>query len=93
MLILMIIKIRHINLFRLFIENMESLDLHGKSYEDSKILASIFVENNIDNLPIEIITGNSVDMKKIVLDITRKYNLKVSPKTHYNLGCLIINNS
>ena len=71
---------------------MQSLDLHGQSYENSKILASVFIENNIDNLPVQIITGNSIEMKKIVSEIADKHNLQISPKTYYNLGCLIINN-
>ena len=69
---------------------MESLDLHGESYEDAQMQAEIFIENNLDRLPVQIITGNSVGMKKIVTDIAKKHNLKTSPKTDYNLGCLII---
>ena len=69
---------------------MKSLDLHGESYEDSKDLALRFIDSNINNLPIQIITGNSVEMQKIVKKIVEKYNLNVEPKTHYNLGCLII---
>lgn len=72
---------------------MRKLDLHGKSYEDAKLSSCIFIENNIDDLPIQIITGNSVEMKKIVLEIVKTHELKAYPKTHYNLGCLIINNN
>ena len=69
---------------------MRSLDLHGKSYEESEELASSFIDRNINDLPIQIITGNSVEMQKIVKKIVEKYNLNLEPKTHYNLGCLII---
>ena len=69
---------------------MESLDLHGLSYEQAKTQATVFIENNLNNLPIQIITGNSVDMKKIVEEIISSHNLKSYPKTHYNLGCLVI---
>ena len=72
---------------------MKRLDLHGKSHEDSRQLVAVFIENNIDSLPIQIITGNSVDMKKIVEKIAIDHNLKTSPKTYYNLGCLIISNN
>ena len=72
---------------------MKKLDLHGKSHEDARQLVSVFVENNIDNLPIQIITGNSVDMKRIVEKIVAKYDLKIAPKTYYNLGCIIISDS
>ena len=69
---------------------MKRLDLHGKSHQDSKQLVEVFIENNIDNLPIQIITGNSVDMQAIVKEVAVKHNLKVSPKNYYNLGCLVI---
>ena len=72
---------------------MKRLDLHGKSHQDSKQLVEVFIENNIDNLPIQIITGNSVDMQAIVKKTAVKYNLKISPKTYYNLGCLIISDN
>ena len=69
---------------------MISLDLHGKSYEESEELASSFIDSNINDLPIQIITGNSVEMQKIVKRIAKKYDLSVGPKTYYNLGCLVI---
>ena len=72
---------------------MKKLDLHGKSYEESEQLVSIFIENNIDSLPIQIVTGNSLEMKKIEQKIVDKHNLNTYPKTYYNLGCLIINNN
>ena len=71
---------------------MNTLDLHGESYEDAKKLTEIFIENNLDLLPIQIITGNSNKMKKIVLSILQKHNLNAYAKTDYNLGCLVINN-
>ena len=72
---------------------MEKLDLHGKTHEEAKYLVVVFVENNIDNLPIQITTGNSGIMKNIVIEVARRYNLEVSPKTYYNLGCLIVNSN
>ena len=71
--------------------NMEKLDLHGKTYYESKTLVSDFIEKNLDKLPVQIITGNSVEMNLIVSEIIKKFKLKSSPRTHYNLGCLIIN--
>ena len=70
---------------------MEKLDLHGKTYYESKILVADFIEKNLDKLPIKIVTGNSAEMHLIVNKIIKKYKLKSSPKTYYNLGCLIIN--
>ena len=69
---------------------MKSLDLHGKSYEVAEDLAARFIDSNINDTPFQIITGNSVEMQKIVKNIAHNYNLKVEPKTYYNLGCLVI---
>ena len=71
---------------------MKSLDLHGKSYEEANILVNIFIENNIDSMPLQIITGNSNQMKEIVCTIIEKHNLCFYCKSDYNLGCLVINN-
>ena len=69
---------------------MEKLDLHGKTYYESEILVVDFIEKNLDKLPIKIVTGNSTEMQLIVNKIVKKYKLKSSPRTYYNLGCLII---
>ena len=47
---------------------------------------------NQDKLPIKIVTGKSAEMQLIVNKIIKKHKLKSSPRTYYNLGCLIINN-
>ena len=69
---------------------MKSLDLHGKSYKDAKQLALIFIENNIDNLPIEIITGNSIEMKSIISKILKIKNLSGNYSSSYNLGSIVV---
>ena len=71
---------------------MEKLDLHGKTYYESETLVSDFIEKNLDKLPIKILTGNSTEMQLIVNKIVKKHKLKSSPRTYYNLGCLIIDN-
>ena len=70
---------------------MKKIDLHGKTYYESKILVTDFIKNNLDKLPIKIVTGNSTEMQLIVNKVAKKYKLNVSPRTYYNLGCLIIN--
>ena len=70
---------------------MEKLDLHGKTYYESEILVVDFIEKNLDKLPIKIVTRNSTEMQLIVNKIVKKHKLKSSPRTYYNLGCLIIN--
>ena len=70
--------------------NMKKLDLHGKDYKESKFLVNIFIEKNLDCLPIKIITGNSNKMKKIVEEAIYKKNLNCDYQNHHNLGSLII---
>tara|TARA_B100001250_G_scaffold231669_1_gene198877 strand:- start:10865 stop:11086 length:222 start_codon:yes stop_codon:yes gene_type:complete len=69
---------------------MKKLDLHGIKHNDSKQLILNFIEKNIDKLPVEIITGNSIEMQKIVKEIIRSFNLKYSYPNFKNLGSLII---
>ena len=69
---------------------MKSLDLHGKSYEDAEQATLIFIENNIDNLPVEIITGNSIEMKKIISKILEMKKLSGNYSSTHNLGSIII---
>ena len=70
--------------------HMKSLDLHGMSYDDAEQSALIFIENNIDNLPVEIITGNSTKMKNIISKILEIKNLSGNYSSSYNLGSIVI---
>ena len=69
---------------------MLKLDLHNNNYEDAKILVLRFIENNIDNLPLEIVTGNSNRMIGIVKKIVKEKKLHCYYSSHVNLGSLII---
>ena len=71
---------------------MESLDLHNTNYEDAKILVEDFILKNYNNLPIEIITGNSLTMINILKKIVENHNLRISASHLNNLGSYIINN-
>jgi len=69
---------------------MEILDLHGIKHEDVKALVDSFININFNNLPIEIITGNSVHMLKIVRKIVQSHELNMEPTNYINLGSYII---
>ena len=69
---------------------MKKIDLHGYDYDKASLLVTIFIENNINNLPLKVITGNSNKMKNIVIEISKKFTLKTSYQNHHNLGTLII---
>ena len=72
---------------------MKKLDLHGIKHQNASNLADIFIRQNKNNLPVEIITGNSLDMQNIIKRIVKLYGLRMEPKSHFNLGSYIINNN
>ena len=71
---------------------MHKLDLHNVSHADAEILIDNFIIKYYENLPIEIITGNSIPMIDILKVIAEKHNLRMRPSHLNNLGSYIINN-
>tara|TARA_E500000331_G_C17016521_1_gene608762 strand:- start:260 stop:484 length:225 start_codon:yes stop_codon:yes gene_type:complete len=69
---------------------LPELDLHGIYHIEVKPLVNKFLEDNLDNMPVLIITGNSDRMIKIVKKIIESRNLEMRIKSHYNLGSFII---
>ena len=69
---------------------LPELDLHGIYHIEVKTLVNKFLEDNLDNMPVLIITGNSHRMIKIVKKIIESRNLEMRIKSHYNLGSFII---
>ena len=72
---------------------MKKLDLHNVSHENAIIIIDDFIIQNFLKLPVEIITGNSLDMQSILKEITNKHHLRMVPSHPNNLGSYIINNS
>jgi len=72
---------------------LKNLDLHSISHENAKIIVEDFILCNFMKLPIEIITGNSIDMQNIVKKIVEEHKLRITPSHPNNLGSYIINNS
>ena len=72
---------------------MKKLDLHGINHRNASNMVDTFIRQNKNNLPVEIITGNSLDMQNIIKRIIKLYRLRMEPKSHFNLGSYIINNN
>ena len=70
---------------------MISLDLHKKTHDEAIYIVDVFIKNHLDELPLEIITGNSEKMQAIVKEVTDSYGLRCEVSNHFNLGTLIIN--
>jgi len=69
---------------------LPSLDLHGIYHREVEGLLHNFLNDNLDNLPVEVITGNSDRMKEIATKIIKSYDLEMRIKSHYNLGSFIV---
>ena len=67
---------------------MKSLDLHKKRHDDVDRLTENFVLLN--ELPLELIVGNSQQMRKIVQDVLDRYEFKYHMKWHTNYGSIIV---
>jgi len=52
----------------------DKLDLHGVRHQDVQKEVDSFLWKNHDNLPVIIITGNSNDMKKEVINVLSDYD-------------------
>ncbi len=71
---------------------MKKLDLHGIKHIDAGNKVDTFIRQNLNNLPIEIITGNSLPMQQIVKKTASLYHLRATPKSMMNLGSYIVSN-
>ena len=54
--------------------NMEKLDLHRKRHSEADRLTENFVFGN--DLPLEIVTGNSEKMRSLVQNVLDSYKFK-----------------
>lgn len=69
---------------------MISLDLHGVLHCDAQKEVKAFLKRNKVNRPLEIITGNSYEMKLLAAEILKEFSLDYEYKDYHNLGSLII---
>ena len=67
---------------------MKTLDLHGIRHNQVDEVTRKFL--NFAQLPCQVITGNSVEMKKIVKKIVKEYSWFCYEKDSYNYGTLIV---
>jgi DNA-nicking Smr family endonuclease len=70
---------------------MESLDLHGVRHSDAQKCIDQFLWSAMqkNTYSVEIITGCSDEMKKIVEDVVWDYGLACETSPH-NWGCLVV---
>jgi hypothetical protein len=67
---------------------METLDLHGIRHHQVIRKVEEFVLRN--DIPLRIITGNSLTMRSLVREVLDEHRLCGEPESDWNLGSLII---
>ena len=67
---------------------METLDLHGETYERVQQRVHSFIYNHA--LPVRIITGKSSAMRKIVIDTVTFLGYHTHYERLVNEGCLVV---
>ena len=67
---------------------MESLDLHGLTYDEAEIAVENFILTA--NLPAELITGNSQQMRKIAKKIVDKHGMQLFQNNPTNFGSFVV---
>mgnify|MGYP003645440314 FL=1 len=67
---------------------METLDLHGIKHQQVDEVTRNFL--NFIDLPCQVVTGNSEQMKAIVRSVVREYEWFCYEKSSYNHGTLVI---
>jgi hypothetical protein len=55
-------------------QSIDKLDLHGVRYIDVQKEVDSFLWKNHDNLPVIIVTGNSISMKTEVINVLKDYD-------------------
>ena len=67
---------------------MQTLDLHGVKHHQVDEIVRVFL--NFMELPCQIITGNSPQMKQIVKNVVEEYDWVCYEKDSYNYGTLVV---
>tara|TARA_B100000683_G_C12172229_1_gene424826 strand:+ start:356 stop:604 length:249 start_codon:yes stop_codon:yes gene_type:complete len=68
------------------------LDLHGLKHREVFSIVEDFILEKQYDLPALIITGNSIRMKTIVINVLKEYNFNYSEGDLYNRGYITVLN-
>ena len=72
---------------------MNKLDLHNTRHQDVSKLIDKFLWDNHDRYPLQIVTGNSQEMKDVVISVLDEYghNYQIGDFFGINTGFIQIN--
>jgi len=69
---------------------MKTLDLHNTDRHSTPFIIEKFITDNLDNLPIKIITGNSGYNVGKVGEMANRYHLNIHKERWVNNGAWIV---
>jgi hypothetical protein len=67
---------------------MRTLDLHGLKHHQIERAVENFVL--LEDLPVKIITGNSLTMRSLVSEVLETHKLSWDYESDYNLGAIVV---
>ncbi len=67
-----------------------TLDLHGTEHESAAHVVEKFITDNLDDLPIKIITGYSTYFIGVVKETAARYGVFCYEEMFINSGCWIV---
>lgn len=68
----------------------DTLDLHGSSHDEGRYRIEKFITDNLDTLPVKVITGHSSVFSRCVKDVADRYQLFCYEQHHMNPGCWVV---
>mgnify|MGYP003125110210 CR=1 FL=1 len=71
-------------------ENMKTLDLHGIKHHEVDRLVENFVLLNSEECPIKIITGKSIKMNNLTIEVINRHDFGWHYNTLYEYGAIIV---
>lgn len=79
------------NLFNTeYMKKVKDLDLHYVKHSEVENLVEKYVMYNEKNLPLKIITGNSAQMKEIVINVLKLHKYKYKIGEPFNQGYITV---
>ena len=71
-------------------QKMKTLDLHGVRHHEVDRLVENFILLNSEDYPIKVITGKSIKMNNLALEVIQRHKFGWHYNTLYEIGAIIV---
>ena len=69
---------------------MKTLDLHGKRHHEVDRLVENFILLNSEDYPLKVITGKSIKMNNLALEVIQRHKFGWHYNTLHEFGAIIV---